>query len=306
MRLIPARYALLLLAALSACDKGKPPTPGPAASSAAQKNPRWSAVEDLVRKKDLPAAYAALEAMRVDGRPDAELTLRLAEVRRLQGESVKAILLLRDGIAAEPKAHQLVAPLASLYLQVGDNNLAREVLEAGRATGASSAELCMLLGQAYGRLELLDLALREFDGAQVLGAKAHVVLYNKALVLGQMKKHDEAIRALEEVVKADPEWPAGRRELGRAILDSLPKERATVERALDLLVGVQEKLAEDWRLHESIGDAWLLLGDYDAALQAYTEALRFGKNPKSVEDRYRVAATKKRERESAAVPPPAK
>lgn len=303
MRPNPALCLLVLCALLPACDKEKPASTktSPTATSS-----RWSAVEDLVRKKDFPAAYAALEAMKVEGQHDAELTLRLAEVRRLQGEPVKAILLLREGIAADPKAHQLVAPLASLYLQVGENNLAREVLENGRAAGASSAEISMLLGQTYGRLELLDQALKEFDGAQALGAKAHVVLYNKALVYGQLKKHDEAIRALEEVVRADPDWPAGRRELARAILDSLPKERAVVEHALDLLVGVQDKLPEDWRLHESIGDAWLLLGDYDAALQAYTEALRFGKNPKTVEDRYRVAATKKKERESAAVPPPAK
>jgi len=306
MHPMPALIALFLLVALSACDRGQPPNPVPAQPVGATKSPRWTAVEELVRKKDLPGAYAALEVLRVEGRPDAELTLRLAEVRRLQSEPVKAILLLREGLAAEPQAHQLVVPLASLYLQVGDNKLAREVLEGGRAAGASSYELNLLLGQTYGRLELNDLALREFEGAEALGAKPHIVLYNRALVLGQMKKHDEAIRALEEVVRVDPEWPAGRRELARAILDSLPKERAPVERALDMLVGVQEKLAEDWRLHESIGDAWLLLGDYDAALQAYTEALRFGKNPKSVEDRYRVAATKKKERETSAVPPPAK
>lgn len=299
MRPTAALCLLALLVALPACNQGGAPAPAPASS-------RWKAVEDLVRKKDYPAAYAALEALRVPDQPDAELTLRLAEVRRLQGEPVKAILLLRQGLEAEPKAFQLVAPIAALYLQVGDNAQARAALEKARAEGASSAELSMLLGQTYGRLDLLDLALKEFDGALALGAKPHVVLYNKALVFGQQRKHDEAIRALEEVVKAEPTWAAAQRELARAVLDSLPKDRAVVEAALDRLVGVQEKLPEDWRLQESIGDAWLLLGDYDAALQAYTEALRLGKNPKTVEDRYRVAATKKRERETAAVPPPAK
>jgi tetratricopeptide (TPR) repeat protein len=123
-------------------------------------------------------------------------------------------------------------------------------------------------------------------------------------VLGQQKKHAQAIAALEEVVRASPDWPAGRRELGRAILDSLPQDKAEVNRALDLLIGVQPQLVDDWRLQESIGDAWLLLGDFDAAVLAYTEALRLGQNPKSVEDRYRVAVTKQRERDSAAVPPP--
>lgn len=300
MRPTPALLALVFLAALTACEP-TPTPPGPAA-----KGSRWAAVEDLVRKKDLPAAYAALEAMRVPGKADADLTLRLAEVRRLQGEPVKGILLLREGLAADPKAHVLVAPLAALYLQVGDNAQARATLEQGREAGAASAELSMLLGQAYGRLDLLDLALREFDGALARGAKPHVVLYNKALILGQQRKHEEAVRALEQVVAADPNWAGAQRELARAILDGLPKDRAVVEAALDRLLSVQEKLPEDWRLQESIGDAWLLLGDYDASLLAYTEALRLGQNPKSVEDRYRVAATRKKERETSAVPPPAK
>src|SRR5690606_20572175 len=155
MRPTPALLALVFLAALTACEP-TPTPPGPAA-----KGSRWAAVEDLVRKKDLPAAYAALEAMRVPGKADADLARRLAEVRRLQGEPVKGILLLREGLAADPKAHVLVAPLAALYLQVGDNAQARATLEQGREAGAASAELSMLLGQAYGRLDLLDLALRD-------------------------------------------------------------------------------------------------------------------------------------------------
>lgn len=291
MRLIHLLPALALLA-LAACNRAEPP--------------RWAEVEALVKRKDYAAAYAALEAMRVPDRPDAELILRLAEVRRLQGESVKAILILREAVAADPEAKQLVVPLASLYLEVGEIQPARETLEAARARGVSSPEFALLLGQTYGRLDELDLALREFDVALELGAKKYVVLYNKALVLGQQKKHAEAIRALEEVVEAKSDWAAARRELARAILDSLPKDRAQIDRALDLLMGAQADLPEDWRLQETMGDAWLLLGDYDASIQAYTEALRLGRNPKSVEDRYRIAVTKKRELESAAVPPPEK
>ncbi len=294
MRPITLLPALALLV-LAACNQGNGAEP-----------PRWAEVEALVKRQDYAAAYTALEAMQESGRPDAELILRLAEVRRLQGEPVKAILILREAVAADPEAKQLVVPLASLYLEVAEVQLARETLEAARARGVSSPEFALLLGQTYGRLDELELALREFDAALELGAKRHVVLYNKALVLGQQKKHAEAIRALEEVVEAKSDWAAARRELARAILDSLPKDRAQIDRALDLLVGAQADLPEDWRLQESIGDAWLLLGDYDASIQAYTEALRLGRNPKSVEDRYRVAVTKKRELDSAAVPPPAK
>ncbi len=295
MRPILALCVLSLFAALPACDEEAVP-------SAA----RWSAVEALVRTKDYPAAYAALEKMQVPGKVDTELTLRLAEVRRLEGNEVKAVLLLRAGLEADPKAKQLIVPLGMLYLQIGEVERAREVLEKGRTEGVETAESALLLGQTYGRMDQLDRALAEFDRAATVGAKAHVVLYNKGLIWGQQGKHDEAIAAMRSVVEAAPDWPAARRELARAILDSLPKDRAAVEGALDMLIGAKTELPEDWRLHESIGDAWLLLGDYDAAVVSYTDALRFGRNPKSVEDRYRVAETKRRERESAAVPPPPK
>ena len=49
------------------------------------------------------------------------------------------------------------------------------------------------------------------------------------------------------------------------------------------------ELKDDWRTAEAMGDGWLLAGDLDAALAAYTDALRFGQNPPSVEARYRVA-----------------
>ena len=284
--------AALLLASAAACD---PPPKAPASGAA-----RWTAVEDLVRKKDYPAALVSLEAMRGPTADDPEVLLRLAEVRRLQGEQAKAILILREGIDKNPGAKVLYVPLATLYLQVGDPAAAKQTLEQGRVHGADPAAVALTLGTSLGRLNESEAALREFDSALAAGADPTVILYNRALVLGQLKRNDEAVAALEAVVKAKPDWPAGRRELARAILDGVPHERPPVERALDLLVNVAPLLPDDWRVQESIGDAWLLLGDYDASIQAYTEALRLGKNPKQVEDRYVVAKRKQNERNAAA------
>ncbi len=293
MRRTAHLLAVLLLACSSACNRQSTAAPATGAS-------RWTAVEDLVRKKEFAAAATALEAMRGPSADDPDVILRLAEVRRLQGEQAKAILILREALEKNPAARILYVPLASLYLQVGDAAAARLTLEKGRTLGAEPAAVAMTLGTALGRLNESEAALREFDAALAAGADANVVLYNRALVLGQLKRHGEAVAALETVVAAKPEWPAGRRELARAILDGVPRERAPVERALDLLINVSPELPEDWRVNESIGDAWLLLGDYDAALMAYTDALRLGKNPKQVEQRYVVAARKIRERDEAA------
>ncbi len=298
MRAQTALSSLLLVLLVASCD---PKEPAPAAAGG-----RWAEAQRLVKAKDYPAAYAVLEAQVVPGQADPDLLLRMAEVRRLQGDLIKAILLLRGAVDSDPVPEPLYAPLASLYLRVAQPAQAREVLEKARSAGHKSIELALLYGETLGRQGEFEPALRAFDEALEVGAKQTTVQYNRALVLGQLKRHAEAIQTLEEVVKSEPKRADAKRELARAILDSVPNDRATVERALDILIAVKDELPEDWRFHESVGDAWLLLGDYDASLAAYTEALRHGKNPKQVEDRYRVAATKKRERDTAAVPPPAK
>jgi len=297
MRCTALVVVLILLACSSACNRqtAAVPVTGPA---------RWTAVEDLVRKKDYAGAATALEAMRGPTADDPDVILRLAEVRRLQGEQAKAILILRDALEKNSAAQILYVPLATLYLQIGDPAAAKQTLEQGRTQNAQPADLALTLGTALGRLNESEAALREFDTAVAAGADANVVLYNRALVLGQLQRHDEAVAALEKVVAAKADWPAARRELARAILDGVPRERAPAERALDLLIHVAQELPEDWRVQESIGDAWLLLGDYDAALMAYTEALRLGKNPKQVEQRYVAAARKIKERDAAKEPAP--
>lgn len=296
MRRTAHLLAVLLLACSSACNRQMAAAPATGAA-------RWTAVRDQVRNKDFEGAIASLEAMRGPTADDPEVLLMMAEVRRLQGEQAKAILILREALEKNPAAKILYVPLAELLLQVGDAKGAKSTLEQGRTQGADPAALAMKLGVALGRLQEFEAALLEFDAALAAGADQYDVLYNRALALGQLKRRDEAIAALETVVKAKPEWPGSRRELARAILESMPSERAQIERALDLLINVAPELPEDWRVHESIGDAWMLLGDYDAALMAYTDALRLGKNPKQVETRYVAAARKVKERDAAAAAP---
>jgi tetratricopeptide (TPR) repeat protein len=137
-----------------------------------------------VRKKDLAGAAAALEAMRGPTADDAEVILRLAEVRRLQGDQAKAILVLRDALEKNPAAKILYVPLATLYLQVGDSKAAKETLEKGRAQGADPATVALTLGTTLGRLDESEAALKEFDTAKAAGADPAVVLYNRALGAG--------------------------------------------------------------------------------------------------------------------------
>ncbi len=294
----PAALLCLLafsLVTLPACPEAGGPKPEAARGAA----DRWAQVEALVRQKEWEPAVQALEAMRTGERDDPEVILRLAEVRRLQGEQAKAILLLRGTLERQPDAAVLYLPLANLYLMLGDTAGAQAVLLRGREAGADAAQIALTLGTCLGRMDDGAGALVEFARAREAGADARLVRYNEALVLGQLGRRAESREAFEEVVRLDPAWAPGRRELARAMIEGAPEDRAGVERALDMLVAVSAELPEDWRVHETIGDAWLLLGDYDAAILSYTEALRLGQNPKSVEERYVAAVRRKREAAAA-------
>jgi tetratricopeptide (TPR) repeat protein len=288
--------ALLALVPLvsTACSPAAEPPPAKG---------RWSEAEALVKARDYAGAYSVLEAQRVPGKVDPDLVLRLAMVRELQDEPVKAILVLREGLAADPAARSLVAPLVKMYLKVGEVDAALAALDGARLQGGpKDAELELLYGQTLARKNRLEDAVAAFDGALSAGAKPQVVKYNRALVLGELKRHAAAVADLEQALAVEPGWSAARREIARERLLASPQDRKVVEASLDELVALRGELNEDWRVAEGIGDAWLLLGDFDAAIAAYTEALQFGKNPKSVEERYKVAVLKKRERDAGGEP----
>src|SRR4030095_12696188 len=127
--------------------------------------------------------------------------------------------------------------------------------------------------------------------------------YNLALLALADQDRAKAREILEDVVAKNPKFPAAKRELAHVILDQAVLEGrdqkqldvAKVQSAMDMLWEIKDELKDDWRVCEAMGDGWLLLGDYDACLAAYTDALRLGQSPKSVVDRYRIAATRKKE-----------
>jgi tetratricopeptide (TPR) repeat protein len=156
------------------------------------------------------------------------------------------------------------------------------------------------MGSVLGRMGELDAARAEFERAGKAGVEEKLVIYNQALLLTQQDQTLKARTMFAGLVEKYPTWAPAKRELALADL-ALEKvkgesfDRAVVDRALDTLMSVKDALPNDWRLYEGIGDAWLLKGDYDASVFAYTEALRYGKNPKSVESRYVVAKKKQNE-----------
>jgi tetratricopeptide (TPR) repeat protein len=296
MKRLPA-LALCLLAL--ACDRDG----GPVNAATGAEKDRFAAVAALVKAKDTAGAIQALEAMRRTQPDDPGVALRLMELYNRQNEPAKAILRGRDALAAHPDAKELYVPLAELYLRAAQHELALPVLLEARARGVDDKEVAYRLGTVYANLDRRAEARAEYERALAAGLEERLGKYNLALLALADQDRPRAQSILEDVVAKNPGYAAAKRELAHVVLDQAiiaareekHVEMAAVNKAMDMLWGIKDELKDDWRVCEAMGDGWLLLGDYDASLAAYTEALRLGREPKSVQDRYRVAALRKKE-----------
>jgi len=287
----------LFLGLLPACDRGNGSTPavsGTPAAKTAQAAPSGpaslAAAEELMKKRDIDGALAMLNVL--VAAPDAEPKVfqRLAEVHAAKSDFSKGVLVLRQGLEKHPKNGQLSYNLARLYQVLEQFDLACAELDKARANGASPRDVAMLYGTCLGQQSKLDEAAAEFDKALAAGAEVPTVRYNQALILSQKKEFVKAQQLLEPLVAADPKFVEAKRELAHAIMLG-GADAASANRGLGMLMDLKEPLGgKDFHLYEYMGDGWMLLGDFDAAITCYTEALRLGKNPKAVEDKYATAA----------------
>lgn len=286
--------SLSLLLLLSACD----PDPKVTVDSPLQQ------AEALIAKRDYPGAITVLEnERRVNGEVPA-VVKRLVDLYRVQGDEARAIQRARAGLEAHPDANELYLPLANLYFSIKQLDQVKPLLVEARRRGIEEAGVSLLMGACLAQQEDTAGARTEFERARAAGADEKLVAMNLGLLLIQEGKSDQALAAFEALSAKHPEMAGPKREIARLLLAQAtlkgqagePLDRALVDRAMNLLWDVKDELKSDWRMHEAMGDGWLLLGDFDASLLAYTEALKFGRNPKSVEDRYRMA--KKMQNES--------
>lgn len=286
---LTAPIALAFFLSTFACDRADKPAP---ATSFAE-------IDALTKQRQWPEVVQRLEDMRAERGADPQVLLRLANAYNAKDQPEKAVARLREGLDAHPDAGTLYVALAQVYIRLAQHPAAREVLEKARAHGVGDRQISLALGTCLGQTGDFEGASREFERALAAGEDENVVRFNQAVLMTQKKDHEKARELLEGILAKDPTYAPAKRELARTLILMHPGDRAEVEKALGLCWDAKEQLRDDWYLYEVMGDAWMLVGDFDAALESYTEALRLGKNPKSVEDRYRVAKEQQMARNKA-------
>ena len=218
------------------------------------------------------------------------------------GEHPKAVRTLQGGIVTFPEEHGLTVVLADIYLSLGQPRLAKAVLSDARERGAPDEVISVPLAICLGKKGDYEQALIELERAERDGASLTDVGYNKSLILLKEGRADEAKNLLEAVLEQSGEHLAALREHARALVMTAEGEHdVRLDLAISQVNQVLQIRTEDWRAYEVLGDAFLAQADPVAAIAAYTEALRFGRNPAEVEDKYRAAAVRARQLHGDAV-----
>lgn len=255
-------------------------------------------VEDvmpLMEQGDFEEALVELRQLQRLDRGGAEAVQWEAICLLALNEQPKAVHVLQKGILAFQEEYTLSVILADIYLSLGQPRLAVPVLLDARERGAPDRVISVTLATCHGLSRSFDQALEELERAELGGAPLADVGYNRSLIFLEEGRADEAIDLLEAVLEQSGEHLAALREHARAlVMTSEGEQDERLNQAISQVNQVLDFQAEDWRAYEVLGDAFLAQADPVAAIAAYTEALRFGRNPVQVEDKYRQAAVRAR------------
>jgi tetratricopeptide (TPR) repeat protein len=271
--------------------------------------PTKDVFEDIVPLMDggqFEEALSDLETIQERGQGGGRAVRYTAICFLALGEQPKAVRALQEGIIEHPQDHELSVLLADIYLSLGQSRLAIPVLLEARDRGAPDKVISVTLAVCHGHSRAFERALEELDRAERGGAPVADVGYNKSLILLQEGRADEARGILEAILEQSGEHLAALREHARAlVLTATGEQDERLDLAISQVNQVLEIRTEDWRAYEVLGDAFLAQADPLAAIAAYTEALRYGRNPAEVEDKYRAAAIRAMQLHGDAVDLPA-
>jgi len=276
MRNVPLFALLLIAAACSRSDKGS-----------------YAEIDRMLQAGESKSAVAALEALRKEKGPQADIMLRLGAAHERQSEISRAVAAYKEGAEADPRSSELRLALARLYLDLAQYESARDNFVAARACGADDATVSISLGTCLGRLGDLPGAEEEFRRAGAAGVPSSLVAYNQAVVQFALGNHAEAQQFFEKARADQPDFHVATRELAHVLVTAPDRDASTLQRAVELAWKAVEAMPDDWRSHDVLGQAYLAQGDWEAAKPAFTEALRLGHNPAIVEEHY-VQAEKMR------------
>jgi tetratricopeptide (TPR) repeat protein len=184
-------------------------------------------------------------------------------------EFEKAATLLSAVIEAKPSEVSLYYPLALSLVKQGKAEAADQVIQRMVAVGGNSAEVHILLAQAYQEQADTTKALDELKAALALNNKIPLAHFYSGLIYLEMGKLDDAAREFESEVSLDLSNVEAKYQLAYALL-----ENQQTERGIALMKEVIRVKPDFGQAHYELGKTLLKQGDTRAAVEQLEIAVK--------------------------------
>jgi tetratricopeptide (TPR) repeat protein len=226
-------------------------------------------------------AIEALLGLETNPEPAAALALRLAELRRADGDNAAVERALNRGFLLAPGDSTLSNALVTELMTRGGHLRAVEVLEKALEHNPRDASLHLLLAEALQKSGDSERALLALDAAAAAGAKDVAVRRERARILEGLGRADEALAELETALHVEG---GSSEELLAAIertrvfesserwalrASDISAENGQRQRARALIEPWLNRHADSVPLLSRVAKLATLERDFDAAIEAY-------------------------------------
>ncbi|MGA2442349.1 MAG: tetratricopeptide repeat-containing glycosyltransferase family protein [Tepidisphaeraceae bacterium] len=173
------------------------------------------------------------------------------------GRLVEAEKIYRQILARQPNHADALNLLGVLAVQVGQSQLAVELIRRATAICSTNAFYHGNLGNALTELGQLDQAIASYRQAVWLLPESADVHYNLGIALQRKGQLDEAIAAYRQAVRINPDYAEAHYNLGIAF-----KDQRRIDEAIASYRQVIRLKPDDARTHNNLALALLTRGDF--------------------------------------------
>jgi len=247
--------ALLLLSTLTGCGQ----------EDLAELSPDIRAIAENYG----PAEALAQAKERVEQEPTAEAYERLAQAYTLTRDLEEMVKALEKALELDPNWPRAVIGMAVVRMRQGKPAEAQKLTErlldedfrGPREAQVTRARALLAQNQRQQAYDMLPTAIKQHPGH----APLHYALGDSALSLAKLGEAEAAYRAAIKLVP-------GERRYRQALITALVRSRK-MEQAVEAAKQAQEASPENAMVHFTAGSLYSQMGDIEAAIAAYEEAL---------------------------------
>ncbi|MCW5977435.1 MAG: tetratricopeptide repeat protein [Bryobacteraceae bacterium] len=229
----------------------------------------------LYEAERIEEAIEVLRPLAAGDAPRAEVLALLADAYRASHQTPEALETLKRAIALYPGEEIHYVALADLCMEHGSYELGLEVLDAGAANLPQSSRIRAMRGVMHAQLGQFEAAEAEFAKAEALDPKEVSAGMGRTLTLQETGRIDESIKRLRQQIKQHPADPVTNLLLAQALVKKgVAPGQAEFDEARKALEAAVAADPREVAARVELGKLLLKTDDISGAARQFEEAVR--------------------------------